>query len=125
MLLQLAQLAIEQFARLVDLPDLGDHGQHHAQLATGRRAQKCAELHAQQARTVEAEPDPAWVSRETGMAIDEWSAVPGEEGFDTLEWRVPDRLRRISQTQPLVLHDAVVVTEPEPIDAKPAESRPA
>ena len=77
-------------------------------------------------RAVEAEPDPAWVSRESGVALDEWSAVPGEDGFDTLEWRVPDRLRRISQTQPLLLHDTVAATEPVgAIDAKPMDNRPA
>jgi len=60
------------------------------------------------------------------VALDEWSAVPGEDGFDTLEWRVPDRLRRISQTQPLVLHDTVAATEPVgAIDAKPVDNRPA
>ena len=37
--------------------DLGDHRQHDAQLAPGRRLKQGAKLHAQQARPVEAEAD--------------------------------------------------------------------
>src|SRR3546814_19685472 len=52
-------------------------------------------------RAVEAEPDPAWVSRATGVALGAWAAVPPDGSFDALEWRVPDRRRRLAPVSDL------------------------
>src|SRR3546814_10790609 len=69
-------------------------------------------------RAVEAEPDPAWVSRDTGVALGDWAAVPPDGSFDALEWRVPDRLRRLAHVSPLDLTEPVAI----PADAGPDES---
>ncbi|MFN4088545.1 MAG: heme biosynthesis protein HemY [Alphaproteobacteria bacterium] len=76
-------------------------------------------------RAVEAEPDPAWVSRETGVALDDWAAVPGDGGFDTLEWRVPDRLRRVPHAQPLVLEQTAPAPQGTAADSAEPDGRRA
>ncbi len=73
-------------------------------------------------RAVEAEPDPAWVSRESGVALGEWTAVPPESGFDTLEWRVPDRLRRLPHASPLVLTEPVALPGEQTDEAEERKS---
>lgn len=40
----------------------------------------------------DAAPDPAWICRECGQAVEEWLSVcPSCQGFDTLEWKRPER----------------------------------
>ena len=60
---QMGQLALDQPLGLVEFLDRGDHREHQLEVAPAGRAQQRADLGAQQARAVEAEPDRAPAER--------------------------------------------------------------
>ena len=54
---EVGEVALDQRPGLPDLVEVGDHRQHDAELAAGRRLEKGADLGAEQTRPVEAEAD--------------------------------------------------------------------
>ena len=57
-------------------------------------------------RATEAEPDPMWVCHNCGTGAADWSATcPACSAFDSLEWRIPNRVSPFSlRTTPTLLN---------------------